>query len=80
MYLLATHFWWCRLQMVWLSLRMLPESVGRVNFLQLQLPSNWEGVDTVDNVRQLCLRKGLQAPNIHKIKPKRNKVHSTHST
>ena len=28
-YLLATHFWWWQSQKVWLSLRMLPGSVGR---------------------------------------------------
>ena len=28
-YLLAAHFWWCESQKVWLSLRMLPGSVGQ---------------------------------------------------
>ena len=28
-YLLAAHFWWCESQKVWLSLHMLPGSVGQ---------------------------------------------------
>ena len=67
MHLLATHFWWCRLQMVWLSLCKLLEPVGNSS---QSLPA-WIALEsggcahTVDNMWQLCLRKGLQVLSIH---------------